>query len=90
MRTRNQRRLAQWGGAAILAAVVLGLFGWQMGGALDDMAGEVESMESVSAQEAIFAGGCFWCIEAAFQLMPGVLDAVSGYTWGWVPDPTYE
>lgn len=41
-------------------------------------------------KEAIFAGGCFWCIEAAFELMPGVIEAVSGYTGGSVENPTYE
>lgn len=40
--------------------------------------------------EAIFAGGCFWCIEAAFELMPGVVEAISGYTGGRVENPTYE
>ena len=43
-----------------------------------------------SLQDAIFAGGCFWCIEAAFDLMPGVAEAISGYTGGDVEDPTYE
>jgi len=42
------------------------------------------------AQEAIFAGGCFWCIEATFEMMPGVVEAVSGYTGGTVENPTYE
>ena len=40
--------------------------------------------------EAIFASGCFWCSEADFQKVPGVLDAISGYTGGTVPNPTYE
>ena len=39
---------------------------------------------------AIFAGGCFWCTEADFEKVPGVISAVSGYTGGTVPDPTYE
>jgi peptide methionine sulfoxide reductase msrA/msrB len=39
---------------------------------------------------ATLAGGCFWCTEAAFDGLPGVLDAVSGYTGGPEPDPTYE
>ena len=39
---------------------------------------------------AIVAGGCFWGIEDAFRKMPGVCDAVSGYTGGRTPDPTYE
>ena len=38
---------------------------------------------------AIFAGGCFWCMESIFQPLSGVLDAVSGYTGGSVADPTY-
>ncbi|MBU1050512.1 peptide-methionine (S)-S-oxide reductase MsrA [Candidatus Bipolaricaulota bacterium] len=41
-------------------------------------------------KEAIFAGGCFWCIESAFELMPGVTEAVSGYTGGHVENPTYR
>ena len=37
---------------------------------------------------ATFAGGCFWCIEAPFEKVPGVADAVSGYTGGSVKNPT--
>jgi peptide-methionine (S)-S-oxide reductase len=40
--------------------------------------------------KAIFAAGCFWCTEAAFQDVPGVISAVSGYTGGRVKNPTYE
>jgi peptide-methionine (S)-S-oxide reductase len=45
-----------------------------------------------AAQEAIavFAGGCFWCVEADFEKVPGVLAVESGYTGGHVPDPDYE
>jgi peptide-methionine (S)-S-oxide reductase len=39
---------------------------------------------------ATLAGGCFWCLEAAFQLLRGVERVVSGYAGGMVPDPTYE
>ena len=39
---------------------------------------------------AIFAGGCFWCIESAFEELPGVIEAVSGYTGGSTKKPTYE
>lgn len=41
-------------------------------------------------EKAIFAAGCFWCTEAAFQDVPGVLSAVSGYAGGTVKNPTYE
>lgn len=39
---------------------------------------------------AIFAGGCFWCVEADFEKLPGVLKAESGYIAGRVANPTYE
>jgi len=39
---------------------------------------------------ATFAGGCFWCLEEAFEKVPGVIRAVSGYTGGTVDKPTYE
>ena len=38
---------------------------------------------------AVFASGCFWCIESDFEKVPGVVDAVSGYTGGRVARPTY-
>lgn len=41
-------------------------------------------------EKAIFAGGCFWCEESAFEDLPGVVSAVSGYTGGRTADPTYE
>jgi peptide-methionine (S)-S-oxide reductase len=40
--------------------------------------------------EAIFAGGCFWCVEADFDKVPGVLQINSGYDGGTEPNPTYE
>ena len=39
---------------------------------------------------AIFAGGCFWCVEAAFDAVPGVIATNPGYIGGTVPDPTYD
>jgi peptide-methionine (S)-S-oxide reductase len=39
---------------------------------------------------AIFAGGCFWCVEADFDKVPGVLETISGYVGGHLLDPTYE
>ena len=39
---------------------------------------------------ATFAGGCFWCVEAAFEKTPGVVKATSGYTGGSGENPTYE
>lgn len=44
----------------------------------------------VAQQEwLVVGGGCFWCTEAAYKLIPGVLSVVSGYANGHLPDPTY-
>lgn len=42
-----------------------------------------------NAQTAIFAGGCFWCMEKPFEQLPGVVIVESGYTGGHVENPTY-
>lgn len=42
------------------------------------------------ADTAIVAGGCFWCLEANFESVPGVSKVVSGYTGGTVDSPTYD
>ena len=39
---------------------------------------------------AIFAGGCFWCMETQFESFPGVKSVVSGYTGGHTTNPTYD
>ena len=39
---------------------------------------------------AIFAGGCFWCMEKDFEKLPGVIEVESGYTAGTTPNPAYE
>jgi peptide-methionine (S)-S-oxide reductase len=44
----------------------------------------------MAAETATLAGGCFWCLEAAFVRMPGVTQVESGYTGGTTERPTYE
>lgn len=41
-------------------------------------------------QEAYFGGGCFWCLEAVYQNIRGVVEVTSGYMGGWVANPSYE
>ena len=62
-----------------------------------DKAKAAQSVEGITMQKdnrtaetATFAGGCFWCVEADFEKIPGVTDVVSGYTGGKVENPSYE
>ena len=50
------------------------------------------SLNQLNAQrrKAYFASGCFWCVEAIFETVPGVLNATSGYAGGISPNPTYR
>jgi peptide methionine sulfoxide reductase msrA/msrB len=50
--------------------------------------GEIK-MEKENFDKATFAGGCFWCIESAFDELEGVKEAISGYTGGKTKNPTY-
>ncbi len=52
------------------------------------VAGEM-TKESENLKKATFAGGCFWCTEADFEKMPGVVKVISGYTGGGKENPTY-
>jgi peptide-methionine (S)-S-oxide reductase len=55
---------------------------------------EAQVRQRVSAgmgtDTAVFAGGCFWCVEEAFDQVAGVLSTTSGFTGGHVVNPTYE
>lgn len=51
------------------------------------MAGEKKEKE---LERATFAGGCFWCVEADFEKLEGVVEAVSGYAGGHTENPSYE
>src|SRR3954465_14997502 len=50
------------------------------------------AMNPVSAktESIVLGGGCFWCTEAAYEILPGVKDVVSGYAGGKESNPTYE
>jgi peptide-methionine (S)-S-oxide reductase len=51
---------------------------------------EGRAADSASAAKAYFAGGCFWCMEEAFEHLQGVTEVVSGYMGGTVKNPSYE
>jgi peptide-methionine (S)-S-oxide reductase len=49
-----------------------------------------EAMTTAGTDTATFGAGCFWCIEAVFQQLDGVVSVTSGYAGGTVQNPTYE
>ncbi|MBF0218859.1 MAG: peptide-methionine (R)-S-oxide reductase MsrB [Gammaproteobacteria bacterium] len=77
---------------------VLGAIGWSVLLLAESLAAENLTSEVIVSEgntqqvraTATFAGGCFWCVEAAFEKLPGVIEVISGYTGGDEPNPTYE
>jgi peptide methionine sulfoxide reductase msrA/msrB len=54
------------------------------------MKSQKKDVDNPNYQEAIFAGGCFWCMEPPYDDLPGVISTTVGYTGGNVPNPSYE
>ena len=75
----------RWG----LLAAGLALFAAVLAGPAATAQEQQKDQDKVLAT-AIFAGGCFWCVESDFDPIPGVVATVSGYTGGMVPNPTYK
>ena len=57
---------------------------------LTAMTASAETKPASKHEFATFGGGCFWCMEAVFQRLPGIIHSVSGYSGGKTEDPTYE
>ncbi len=60
------------------------------GAALLAATGAASAQDGGDTATAILAGGCFWCVEADFDKVEGVIDTVSGYTGGTTDNPTYR
>ncbi|MDO6459385.1 peptide-methionine (S)-S-oxide reductase MsrA [Granulosicoccaceae sp. 1_MG-2023] len=54
------------------------------------LAGLLLSASATQADEAVFAGGCFWCMESDFEKLDGVSEVISGFTGGELENPTYN
>ena len=48
------------------------------------------SMNAAQTQTLVLGGGCFWCTDAAYKLLPGVVHITCGYAGGTTPNPSYE
>jgi peptide methionine sulfoxide reductase msrA/msrB len=72
---------------AVLSAVFLACYSAK---SMDESMEKEEVKRPEMTKTAIFAGGCFWCTEADFEKVNGVIEVISGYTGGTVVDPTYE
>jgi peptide-methionine (S)-S-oxide reductase len=48
------------------------------------------AVHAQATEKAVFAGGCFWCVESDFDKVDGVISTTSGYTGGTVANPSYE
>lgn len=70
----------------MLLSMLGGIFYWRAH-RYDEPAIIAPAPASVSL--AYFAGGCFWCTEADFEKVPGVIEAISGYAGGHLENPTY-
>ena len=76
-----------------LVILLLGMLVWTLSPSRDADSRAAASEAAVadpSLKKATFAGGCFWCIESAFQDEKGVKKAISGFAGGTQPDPTYS
>jgi peptide methionine sulfoxide reductase msrA/msrB len=74
--------------AGIVTAAVI--FGFHHARSTEGKMGKAASAQPGKTAEAVFAGGCFWCTEADFEKVNGVLEVISGYTGGQVANPTYH
>ncbi len=75
----------------LLSVLVMGLSATIAAEERDETMTETTERErSGDTKRAIFAGGCFWCMEPPFEKLPGVLEVISGFDGGQQPDPSYE
>ena len=83
---------AAWAAAAAAALLLGGMASWVAAQSREPAPPAADTQPAVPAGLAVatFAGGCFWCVEADFDKVTGVVSTTSGYTGGTVARPRYE
>src|SRR6266567_1144255 len=102
MRLERQNMQSPYIGRGLALVLIVGLVGWTAFRALGSRPPESPKnpfpapaidaplAAAKSQQSAVFAGGCFWGVQAVFQHLKGVSSATSGYAGGFVKSPSYE
>ena len=72
----------------LILLAVIGMAGYAL--AQTPSSASAEKAKPANNATATFAGGCFWCMEGPFDVLPGVISTTSGYIGGTKKDPTYQ
>lgn len=83
-------KLIQSNLAIISLAATAGVISFMLTATADEEAPRKPASNAANLETAIVAGGCFWCVEADFDKVDGVVETISGYTGGHVENPTYQ
>ena len=87
---KNEMEVNHMKNFSLLIIILLILFGCQRSTAVEQGTKQEMAKEGMNLSKATFAGGCFWCTEADFEKVPGVVKVISGYAGGKKQNPTYE
>lgn len=82
--------LPMWALVWVLMWGVVGCTQPSLQGAVPASSGSAAAVADGEISTAIFAGGCFWCMEPPFDKISGVVSTTSGYTGGTIENPSYE
>lgn len=75
--------------SSVLLTLFLSFFSMNIFSKIEPQISQTETF-SENTKTAVFAGGCFWCMEGIFEAQDGVVEAVSGYIWGSAETANYN
>jgi len=74
----------------LIALLIFSSAGFMIANSAETMKDDKMNTQDAKIEIATFAGGCFWCTESDFEKLPGVVNAISGYTGGTKKNPSYK